>query len=83
MAKAEATSRPGRVWTNVGVELGVFWRFRWLATGADPSAGDDAGYTPLHVAVQERYVLVIELLLKSGADANAVDKYSNGPLWTL
>ena len=50
--------------------------------GADPSAGDDAGYTPLHIAVQERHPEVIKLLLKLGADPNRADKHGNGPLWT-
>jgi ankyrin repeat protein len=50
--------------------------------GADPSAGDDAGYTPLHIAVQERHPEVIKLLLKLGADPNRTDKHGNSPLWT-
>jgi ankyrin repeat protein len=55
---------------------------RELAKGADPSQGDDAGYTPLHAAVQEGRPEVTEVLLAAGADPNAVDKYGNGPLWT-
>ena len=53
-----------------------------LAAGVDPSAADDAGYTPLHIAVQERQVEVIALLLQHGADPNRADKHGNGPLWT-
>jgi ankyrin repeat protein len=53
-----------------------------LAAGAKPSAPDDAGYTPLHVAVQERQIAIIELLLQAGANPNATGKYGNGPLGT-
>lgn len=55
---------------------------RELEAGAEPSAGDDAGYTPLHIAVQERHTGTVKLLLQSGADPNSFDKYGNGPLWT-
>jgi ankyrin repeat protein len=55
---------------------------RELKSGADPSAGDDAGYTPLHIAIQERHLAVIEALLAAGADSNSADKHGNGPLWT-
>ena len=53
-----------------------------IAAGADPSAGDDAGYTPLHIAVQERRTGIVTLLLEAGADTNRTDKHGNGPLWT-
>ena len=53
-----------------------------LASGADPNAGDDAGYTPLHVAIQQKQVEVVKLLLESGADPNRPDKHGNVPLWT-
>jgi uncharacterized protein len=53
-----------------------------IASGADPSAGDDAGYTPLHITVQERRSGIVALLLEAGADPNRTDKHGNGPLWT-
>ena len=53
-----------------------------IAAGAYPSASDDAGYTPLHIAVQERHSGIVALLLKAGADPNRTDKHGNGPLWT-
>src|SRR5262245_14743353 len=53
-----------------------------LASGADPSAGDDAGYTPLHVAIQQKQAEVVQLLLENGADPNRADKHGNVPLWT-
>lgn len=53
-----------------------------LATGADPSFGDDVNYSPLHAAVQEGRVEAVKLLLEAGADPNKVDNHGNGPLWT-
>ena len=53
-----------------------------IAAGANPNAGDDPGYTPLHVAVQERHSRIVALLLASGADPNRTDMHGNGPLWT-
>jgi uncharacterized protein len=53
-----------------------------IAAGADASAGDDAGYTPMHIAVQERRLEIVALLLEAGADPNRADKHGNGPLWT-
>jgi ankyrin repeat protein len=55
---------------------------RAVASGADPSAGDDVGYTPLQVAVQEGHTNVVRVLLELGAEPNTVDKHGNGPLWT-
>ena len=52
-----------------------------LAAGADPSASDDVGFTPLHIAVQQRHLAVIETLLQAGANPNAPDAHGNGPLW--
>jgi len=54
-----------------------------VAAGADPGQGDDAAYTPLHVAVQNGHISVIEYLLRAGADPNALDKHGNGPLWVV
>jgi ankyrin repeat protein len=53
-----------------------------LSSGTDPSAGDDAGYTPLHVAVQNGHLETVVVLLAAGANPNATDKHGNGPLWT-
>lgn len=53
-----------------------------LAAGADPNRGDDAGYTPLHVAIQERWTEAVALLLENGADPNQGDAHGNVPLWT-
>jgi ankyrin repeat protein len=50
-------------------------------SGADVNAGDDVNYTPLHAAVQEGCLPVIDFLLEAGADPNAVDSHGNGPLW--
>ncbi len=53
-----------------------------LSSGTDPSVGDDAGYTPLHVAVQNGHLDAVVALLAAGANPNATDKHANGPLWT-
>lgn len=44
-----------------------------LEHGADISARDDKGFTPLHVAVHHGRVEVIHVLLKHGADIGAED----------
>ena len=64
---------------SVGDTAGVS---RELAAGGDPNSPDDAGYTLLHITVQERHVEMAELLLRSGADPNRADKRGNGPLFT-
>ena len=43
-----------------------------LEAGADVNATDLEGYTPLHIAVRDNYLPVINLLLDNGADVNAV-----------
>ena len=54
-----------------------------LGSGIDPVARDrDRGYTLLHVAAQQGALEAGKALLAAGADANAVDGYGNGPLWT-
>ena len=34
-------------------------------------------WTPLHLAVQNYHISVIEMLIKSGVDVNAMDKVSH------
>ncbi|UYM14023.1 ankyrin repeat domain-containing protein [Endozoicomonas euniceicola] len=41
---------------------------RLLKAGANPSAQNTGGYTPLHVAVEGRYLKIVRELLKYGAD---------------
>ena len=53
-----------------------------LASGFDPNVGDDQGYTPLQIAIQEKHKDVINLLLENGADINQVDKNGNSTMWT-
>ena len=53
-----------------------------LDGGADASAPDSAGMTPLHFAAQQGSLAVAHLLLEHGADVHAVDRFGNAPLWT-
>lgn len=53
-----------------------------LASGADPNAADDQGFTPLHFAAQGYHVEAAKLLLDAGADVDSVNKFGNTPLWT-
>jgi ankyrin repeat protein len=54
-----------------------------LDAGASVSVTDPVGgYTPLHVAAQENQTALVDLLLRAGADPNAVDRHGNGALWT-
>ncbi len=53
-----------------------------LNEGADPNQGDDRGYTPLQVAIQEKHFEVVEYLLANGSDPNQKDINGNTPLWT-
>jgi uncharacterized protein len=54
---------------------------RLLGEGADPSAADDSGFTPLHFAAQESLGEATRLLLAAGANPNARDAYGNPPLF--
>jgi photosystem II stability/assembly factor-like uncharacterized protein len=51
-----------------------------LQKGADINATNRWGRTPLHEAVIESHMYVIELLLKGGANINATDNYQRTPL---
>ena len=53
-----------------------------VATGSDPNTTDDSGFTPLHVAVQNGHVDVIQYLISVSGNANSIDKHGNSPLWT-
>jgi ankyrin repeat protein len=53
-----------------------------LSNGADASARDDDGFTPLHFAAQQGSVGATELLLAHGAEVDAVNKHGNTPLFT-
>ena len=43
-----------------------------LVEGISVNATDNAGWTPLHEAVHKQNLEVVELLLKYGAEINAV-----------
>ena len=51
-----------------------------IAAGANVNAAARNGTTPLLVAIRERQVDVVRLLLANGADAGACDAQNRGPL---
>lgn len=51
-----------------------------IAAGADVNAGDGVSLTPLEVAVQERSVDLVKLLLESGANPNITGGELGAPL---
>lgn len=50
---------------------------RLLKKGVDINARHPYGWTALHVAAMNSHILVLELLLKNGADPNLGDEFSN------
>jgi ankyrin repeat protein len=52
----------------------------FLAHGANVNARDNAGMTPLHLAVGANSQPMVELLIAHGANVNAKDKDGNTPL---
>ena len=47
-----------------------------LAHGAQTDIQDNQGQTPLHLAARNGHRLIVEELLKNGADRRMVDQYS-------
>ena len=61
--------------------LGVAKAKVLLAAGADPSGRNGQGMTPLQIAASRDNVEMVQLLLKAGADVNAVDNVGRTALW--
>lgn len=51
-----------------------------LAHGADVDAQNHKGQAPLHIAVQEECLDILELLMDRKADLNVMDMYGDTPL---
>lgn len=52
-----------------------------IARGEDPDVADGQGFTPLHLAAQERATLAAAALLDAGANVDPVNRHGNTPLW--
>jgi ankyrin repeat protein len=52
-----------------------------LARGANVNATDEAGFTPLMVAVQTTDAAMVKLLLEKGSNANVLDSHEATPLF--
>ena len=65
-------------------EDGIFFNMnkinRLIEEGADVNAKDDNGYLPLHYAVRNDNIDLVELLIEEGADVNAKDDWGRTPL---
>ena len=67
--------------TNTAVQIGKQSLARLLIQmGADVSAADQDGQTPLHFAVQNGQEAVARLLIEKGADVAATNQYGRTPL---
>jgi len=53
-----------------------------LESGADPSARDGSGWTPLHFSAQDYSLEIAELLLDFGANIDAQNSQGQSPLYT-
>src|SRR4029453_18323004 len=52
-----------------------------LAHGADVNQGDNAGFTPLHLATANGYIESARTLLEAGANPNARTSKAGGKQW--
>jgi len=59
-------------WIDQNVDLDVIW---------DKNDKSKRNMTPLRIAIEEKNMDVIKLLLKAGANVNKADKYGNAPLY--
>ena len=53
---------------------------QYLADGVDINLKDEFGYTPLHKAINSRYLGMVDILVAEGADVNAKNNYGSTPL---
>jgi ankyrin repeat protein/HEAT repeat protein len=51
-----------------------------LASGADPNAANDMGWTALHYAARGRRLEIMQALVAGGADVNRQDQFGRTPL---
>ncbi|MGD2095837.1 MAG: ankyrin repeat domain-containing protein [Phycisphaerales bacterium] len=74
LQEANESLRQAVVWGNADQVRSL------LSDGADINARDRIGGTPLHAAVQNRHLELIELLIDEGADINAKNNTGQTPL---
>eukprot|EP00850_Spirogloea_muscicola_P014094 SM000099S25200 [mRNA] locus=s99:136265:141912:+ [translate_table: standard] len=65
---------------NAVINGNIGYLQRLLDNGVDPNSADYDMRTPLHIAAAEGFFLVVRLLVNSGADVTARDRWGHTPL---